>query len=108
MRFDINPGERCETTDEGAALGLLGLMSGISEECWCASWLKGLEFDLWNVAVHTSYGQGTITERHAILLRLLSEECEGWWCWKNEEADNPEFVSLAEWKTIFNRAPPNG
>jgi hypothetical protein len=33
MTIAINSSERCETAAEGAAMGLLGLMSGISEEC---------------------------------------------------------------------------
>jgi hypothetical protein len=78
MGIGINSDERCETAAEGAALGLLGLMSGISEEYWCAGWLNGLEFDLWNAQANGRYGQGAITERQAKLLRLLSEECEGW------------------------------
>ena len=103
MKTGINPGERCETTAEGAALGLLGLMSGISEEYWCAGWLTSLEFDLWNAAqADRKYGHGIITERQATLLRLLSEECEGWWHWK-EDADNPQFVPLNEWRTIVEK-----
>ena len=102
VRFEINPGERCEDTAEGAALGLLGLMSGISEEFWCAGWLIGLEFDLWNAAANAKYGQGAITERQVTLLRLLSEECDGWWHWR-DGADNPEFVRLNEWREIVER-----
>jgi hypothetical protein len=105
MGCDIKPVERCDTAAEGAALGLLGLMSGISEEYWYASWLRGLEFDLWNVAANTKYGHGTITERQAALLRLLSDECDGWWHWTNSEADSPEFVSLDEWRAILKQGP---
>jgi hypothetical protein len=76
MRFEINPDERCETAAESAALGFLGLMSGISEECWCAGWLIDLEFRLWNVQADSRHGQRIVTERQAQLLRLLSEECE--------------------------------
>jgi hypothetical protein len=106
MGIEIDPGERCETAAEGAALGLLGLMSGISEEHWCAGWLTDLEFRLWD-AQAGKYGQGVITERQVKLLRLLSEECEGWWHWK-EDAENPEFISLAEWRDIVakRKDPP--
>jgi hypothetical protein len=37
MDIAVSPGEGCESAAEGAALDLLGLMSGISEEYWCAS-----------------------------------------------------------------------
>jgi hypothetical protein len=99
MGISINSGERCETTAEGAALGLLGLMSGISEECWCAGWLIGLEFRLWDAKANAKCGREIVTERQATLLRLLSEECGGWWHWK-DGADNPQFVSIDEWLGI--------
>jgi len=102
--MDNHRHERCESSAEGAALGLLGLMSGISEEYWCASWLHGLEFDLWKAATDANYGRGRISERQAKLLQLLSEECDGWWHWKESEADNPKFVSLVEWQEILNRS----
>lgn len=35
--IQIDPNQvRCDQADEGAALGLLGMMMGISEEFWCA------------------------------------------------------------------------
>jgi hypothetical protein len=83
----------CDAADEGAALGLLGLMTGISEEYWCASWMDGLEFALWNAQDGALYGMGSLTPRQCMLLRLLSEECGGWWCWR----DGPKFVSAADW-----------
>lgn len=33
----------CDGPDEGAALGLLGLMTGISEEYWCAIFLRSFD-----------------------------------------------------------------
>ena len=29
----------CDCPEDGAKLGLLALMAGISEECWCAGWM---------------------------------------------------------------------
>lgn len=83
----------CDAADEGAALGLLGLMTGISEEFWCAGWMDGLEFSLWNAPPGMSYGTGTITERQSQLLKLLSEECDGWWHWN----DGAKFIRMADW-----------
>ena len=103
MGIGVNPGERCESAAEGAALGLLGLMSGISEECWCAGWLSGLEFDLWDAVMNANTGRLRMTTRQATLLRLLSEECDGWWRW-SDRTENTEFVSLDEWKAILERA----
>src|SRR5688500_8967224 len=42
-----NEGLFCDLASEGAATGLLALMTGISEECWCASWMSGIEYELW-------------------------------------------------------------
>jgi hypothetical protein len=85
----------CDDRQEAAALGPLALMTGISEEFWCAGWMAGLEDALWRVQPGTKWGQGTISERQALLLRLLSEECDGWWRW--EDNAGPVFVKLADW-----------
>ena len=79
----------CGTAQSGAAQGLLALMCGISEDCYCAGWMMGLEDALWNVQPGTRYGQGTITERQTTLLRLLAEEAGGWWRWSD---NGPVFV----------------
>lgn len=88
----------CGDASEGAALGLLGLMTGISEEFWCAGWLTGLEFSLWKAPTGMRFGQGSITERQSQLLKLLSEESDGWWCWQNGEAT---FVCMADWLKLL-------
>lgn len=85
---------RCDDTSEGAAIGLLGMMTGISEENWCAGWMSGIEFDLWEVVAGKSYGQGVITDRQARLLRDLSDECDGWWYWQ----DGPKFIRREAWR----------
>ena len=63
----------CDLASEGAAAGLLMLMTGISEELYCAGWLIGLERSLWK-ARETGpmpFGMGQITERQCLLLQLL-------------------------------------
>lgn len=84
----------CDAADEGAALGLLGLMTGLSEEHWCAGWITGLEFALWEVPAGARFGMGLVTERQSLLLKLLSEECDGWWHWQDDEA---QFIRRADW-----------
>lgn len=82
---------------EGAAWGLLALMSGISEEYWCAGWMSGNELSLWRARQKgpMRYGQGYITQRQCDLLRLLSEEAGGWWAWSDDTGS--AFVPLEEW-----------
>jgi len=93
----INPNDvMCDQADEGAALGLLGLMTGISEEFWCAGWMSGMEYDLWLAEPGKHYGQGTLSARQATLLRLLSEECGGWWYWHGNQG--PKFITLDKWR----------
>ena len=87
----------CEGAEEGGRFGLLSLMTGISEEAWCASWLNELEFILWR-ACHgapAEYGHQTVTPRQAELLRLLSEEANGWWVYDSDHG--PIFVTKEEW-----------
>lgn len=92
----------CDLAEEGAALGLLGLMTGLSEEHWCASWMLGMEYSLWPPAAGTRFGMGAITERQATLLQLLAEEAGGWWTYDNEKG--PTFVRLDAWKEKYDSA----
>jgi hypothetical protein len=95
--IEIDPNEvSCGDTAEGAALGLLGIMTGISEEFWCAGWMSGLEYDLWLAEAGKHYGQGQLTERQATLLKLLSEESGGWWRWDKDKG--PKFIRLDAWR----------
>lgn len=87
----------CEDTEEAAAIGLLALMTGISEEFWCASWLIDLEYSLWDATTDTKFGRRTITKRQATLLRLLSEECDGWWRYDRDHGE-PVFISRSDWQ----------
>jgi hypothetical protein len=90
-----NEGLFCDLASEGAATGLLALVTGISEECWCASWMSGIEFELWRAR---EFGpEGTYaTQRQADLLRLLSDEAEGWWYWV--DGKGPRFTPLDSWR----------
>jgi hypothetical protein len=91
----------CEDAEEGARFGLLCLMTGISEEAWCASWLVDLEFILWRAATGDPVeGQmNVVSRRQAELLRLLSEEAGGWWAY--EDSRGPTFLSTEDWLSRF-------
>ena len=98
---------------EGAAVGLMALMAGLSEEHWCAGWLSGLEYSLWRVReceAHpvpdsvAGFGMGKITDRQRDLLRLLSDEAGGWWVWP-EDADEQQFIPLADWRDRVRSLP---
>lgn len=89
---------RCDAPEEGAVMGLLGVMTGLSEELFCASWLTGLEHSMWAIREGgpREFGMGQVTERQAQLLLLLSEECDGWWIW--DDAKGAVFIRLAAWE----------
>lgn len=86
---------------EAASYGLFALMSAISEEHWCATWLTGLEHSLWAARQNgpMKFGMGTITQRQCDLLRLLSEEAGGWWIYGH---DKPCFIGMDEWIARLN------
>lgn len=90
-----NEGMFCDLAEEGAQTGLLALMTGISEETWAAGWMHGIEYSLWRAAEHGHEGTEA-TERQARLLKLLSEEANGWWYY--HDMAGARFVRLDEWR----------
>jgi hypothetical protein len=93
----------CDMADEGARVGLFALMSGISEEFYAASWLVALEHSLWKMVEGgpRGFGRGEVTERQVRLLKLLSEECDGWWVFD----DDLTFLTLEEWRARLAALP---
>lgn len=95
----VDPNECfCGGPDEGSALGLLGLMTGISEDLYCAGWMSGLEFSMWRAAnspTDFQFGMGAVLERQRRLLRDLADEARGWWVW--EDSTGPRFIALDVW-----------
>jgi len=82
-----------------AARQLFALMSDISENCWCASWLSGCEYSLWRfvrAGVATSWGQADVSVEELRSLMDLSLACNGWWTW-NAELGGEVFVQFDEW-----------
>lgn len=97
--------------DRDVALHLLNVMRDISEDHWCASWMGGLEHELWRMLVNGSdgtYGMGELSTEEIDDLRRLHEKAGGWWYWHDEKAEpgldplefGPRFVSTDRWKEI--------
>jgi hypothetical protein len=83
-------------------------MSELSEQAFCAGWMNGLEFALWEVVLgaRERYGFLAITAAHRETLRSLSEACSGWIVFAEEET---AWVPLDEWKRRFAAArAPSG
>ena len=74
------------------------LMSGISEECWCAGWLSGLEYTLWDAA--TGKRKNICGPEEIEQLRYLSEKCGGWIVW-DEQAKDERFVPMEQWLRLY-------
>jgi hypothetical protein len=80
---------------------LVDLMSDISERCYCAGWLGGLEYILWHMltdpAASREFGMGVVEDEEIADLRAISEEIGGWICWQHHAPCGERFVPMAEW-----------
>lgn len=91
---------------QAAQRALLVYMRHLSEENWCAGWLGGLEFTLWdrvlrwrsNAEPVSAFERANLPDME--VLSWLSEQAGGWWHW-DKAAKEPIFVPLSEWLDIF-------
>lgn len=87
--------------DPEAAIALYEAMTDYSEEVWCAGWMDGFEFTLWE-SLREGEPDSEIME--------LSSHAQGWWTWKT--LDDPmvgtswceglQFRTLEEWEAERN------
>ncbi len=85
--------------EQSITAGLLEkLMSAISEECWCAGWMRDLEYTLWDVVMGRR--KGICGPEEVEQLKYLSEKCGGWIVW-DEQAKRERFVPMQEWLTLY-------
>jgi hypothetical protein len=92
--------------DELVREALAETMSGISEECWCAKWMRGNEFALWK-AITTDNGKNGACDIPVCdlnRLRHLHKLAGGWWIWPEGE-DKMRFVTTKEWLAIIAQHP---
>lgn len=86
-----------EAISEYAKVALYSKMSEISEDCWCAGWLVGTEYVLWDF-IKTGgghWGQGEVTKEQAFELDVLYHDAGGWWVWRGGDE---EFMPTVEWE----------
>ncbi len=91
---------------EFAKGALLRTMHDLSEACWCAGWLHGMEYFLWNVAENgqaVEWGMDNVYQRDVDDLRRLRELADGWWVWDDEKFET--FVSLDEMQRLAVAQP---
>jgi glutamine cyclotransferase len=72
---------------------LLARMRELSERCYCAGWITGLEEALWELSLNGggAYGMDEVTVDEAAELQQLAVDADGWWVYGD---DGVEFVSL--------------
>ena len=83
-----------------AQQALLRLMLELSESHWCAGWMDGMEYQLWEICtqeIERQWGQGTITPDIIRELHQLRYLANGWWIW-DEEQQEEKFIDLTAMK----------
>jgi len=93
------------TEQKNAARRLLEIkMSAISEYCYCACWLDGLEYSLWSFVQEgpRNWGQREVTQNDIDELKLLSEICGGWIIWDDKYKE--AFIDMGTWLELYAEA----
>ena len=79
-------------------------MEWLSEDCWCAGWYDGLEFDLWAARDRGGpfrYGARLVATIEIDVLQWLYAAANGWVMWADDAG--PVFVDLVAWKAIYDQ-----
>lgn len=81
---------------------LADCMRQISERCYSASWMKYLEYVLWDAVCSgpRKYGQDFITSIDILELLKLSNNCNSWIIF--DEMLEEIALSLIDWKEKFS------
>ncbi len=92
--------------NKDSAHRLSEVMSEISEEHYCAGWLSGLEYSLWEVLEgnRKAFAAGKMTDEEIQELRDLRERSGGWWWFDHDEGELFETIEAftrryEAWKT---------
>ncbi len=87
------------TTDQRR---LADFMSDLSEQAYCAGWMDGLEYALWEALVGTrrEYGRLDLSDTQRMRLRELSEACGGWIVFDDDNEET--WLPRVEWEERFS------
>ena len=93
-------------------LDLYDRMSEISEDCYCAQWIRDNEYAIWDALQgrDSSHGLDRMDPRLLRRCKLLSEEVGGWIYWADDridptlprEAFGARFAPMAQWLAMVN------
>ncbi|MCF3652540.1 hypothetical protein [Synoicihabitans lomoniglobus] len=91
---------------------LLYKMQEYSQDGFCASWLHGLEWELWEAAEPPNApAENPFIFNTSRECRQLAEIAQGWWVFEDQtqpDTESPVFVSLERWqqtRSAGNRPP---
>lgn len=78
-------------------------MQNISEDAYCAGWMKDLEISLWEIVlIHgRKYGMEVITSERASEIAELAKLAGGWFIWNDEIGET--FIEMPDWLEMFNQ-----
>src|SRR5688572_4869157 len=81
---------------------LADYMSSLSEDAYCAGWMAGLEYALWEavLGIRSEYGFLDFDKKHRSRLHRLSDLCSGWIVFDDETGES--WISRAEWERRFS------
>jgi hypothetical protein len=93
MLRDLTPSQR----------SLAHFVSELSEESYCAGWMDGFEYEVWEALMgeREKCGWLVVTDEHRARLRQLSEDCGGWITF--DDGTQETWLSLADWQMKFAR-----
>lgn len=85
----------------GEQRALAEFMSSLSEDAYCAGWMDGLEFALWQVLIgeRREYGRHVMTSDDRSMLRSLSDAAAGWIVFDDEREET--WLSHEDWQSRF-------
>ena len=80
---------------------LANYMSDLSEDAYCAGWMEGLEYQLWQAVAEgpKEYGRLLITAEHIQQLRELSVGCGGWITFEDDIGET--WVAMEQWEPRY-------
>ena len=84
-----------------ARRSLLREMRELSENLWCAGWLDGIEYTLWEHVIGEDElftGLGILDAFDRDTLKGLAQQAGGWWYW---DYVAPKFVPMPQWLEMY-------
>ncbi len=85
-------------------------MSNISEQCYCAGWMDGLEYSIWAALVggDIKYGQSEIDRATLNTIKWLSDQTETWIVWRDSrhgvDAAGNYAIPMSVWIEEYKKA----